>query len=816
MGVKGIKPFSFFLSISFLFLFVGIWGTIRLSERPGIKAILDQSNGHLLVYELAPGSKASKCGLKIGDLISEVDKNRVKSQSDFNFYLDQKRVGESVNLTLQRNVEEINLIVPLERKNSYLFLLVNSLAGLFLWAVGVFVFLKGPKSLVARIFSISSLSFSLAVFISWEGFPQGPKGLSFILPSLQIITYTLIPALFLHFSMIFPGEEEVSTHRIPSVYYLYLPSLVLITLLGISYWRSVSANSLSLFQTYKTFFLYFRAYLVVYVLLGISLLYRTYRKLEFLEDRRKIRWIFWGIAVGTFPFIFLHTLPEVLFSRALIPEVVNYLFMLLIPLSFAFSILRYQAMDIDVVINRSLVYSLLAGFIVGVYLFVVELLGEIVHHLTGHQGSLFFILAGIAAILLFTPAKNRISVFVDKTLYRVRYDYRKAIQKFIRQVGLAITRDELSELLFRKIDVLLEAKGALLFLKEDKSKEFKLTKSFGFSEVEKKKFEKKKNNLPKELFRTKKIQASSGATALKEISVLPDNESLKEFEIRLSFPLTEKEGSFGLLLIGKKKSEVRYSAEDVELVSLMVQEVAQALLNVKMRERVMTEKLERVKVEELNKLKTKFISNVSHDLRTPLTSIRFSVDNMLQGVCGEISEQSRKHLEMIKESSLHVTQMIENLLTLSMDEFGKISLNKVKLPLAQVVDEACGIMTALFEKKGVNLAKEELEDIFVYADKHSLLQILLNLLDNAVKYTESGGQITVSSKRTEGQKFVAISITDDGIGISPENLGKIFERFTKVTPDGTIAQRGLGIGLDIVKNLVHLHGGKIKVEVKHE
>lgn len=596
------------------------------------------------------------------------------------------------------------------------------------------------------------------------------------------------------------------------IYSLYLPSLVLIVLMEIFYWRSISINSLSLFQAYKTLFLYFRIYMVVYVLSGIFVLSHTYKRLEFLEDKRKISWIFWGIAVGTFPFIFLHTLPEVLFSRALIPEVVNYLFMLLIPISFAFSILKYQAMDIDVVINRSVVYSLLAGFIVSIYLFVVKLLGEIIHKLTGYQGNLFFILAGIVAALLFTPAKNRIKVFVDRTLYRIRYDYRKAIQKFTRQVNLAFTREELLGLLLRKIDLLLTVNRALLFLKEGESKEFGIAKSIGFSKEELKEVDLEKNSLLLDLFKTKKIQGFKGSTAFREIPALPENQTLKKFEIKLSFPLIAKEELFGLLLIGKKKSGVKYSAEDVELASLMVQEEAQALENVEMRQRIMTE-LEKEKLcEELNKLKTKFISNVSHDLRTPLTSIRFSVDNMLQGVCGEVSENGRKNLQMIQESTLHVSRMIDNLLTLSMSEFGKITLNKEKLSLTQAVDKACSIVKILAEKKGINLVKEELEDTFVYADRHCLLEIFLNLLDNAIKYTGSGGKISVSAKRIEGEKLVELSVTDSGVGISLENSEKIFERLHKVAPVGAIGEKGLGIGLDIVRNLVHLHGGEIRME----
>ncbi|MGB2698109.1 MAG: ATP-binding protein [Candidatus Zixiibacteriota bacterium] len=808
----GIKQSHLFLLIAILVLIIGVWGSARLYERPGIKAFLEKSEDHLRIIQLPADGQAARSGVISGDILLEIDENPIHSKSDLHFFLDQKRIDQSINLTLQRNGEVIDIIIPLERRNSSLFLLINFLAGLFLWVVGVFVFLRGIRSQVTRIFLFSSLSFSLALFVSWEGFPYGPEGLSFILPSLQIIAYTLIPALFFHFSIVFPREEEISRHRNPFIYALYLPGLVLIILMEIFYWRSISANSLSLFQAYKILFLYFRIYLVAYVLLGIGVLYQTYKNLVFLEDKRKLRWIFWGIVVGTFPFIFLHTLPDVLFSRSLIPEMVNYLFMLLIPISFAFSILRYQVMDIDVVIHRSLVYSLLAGFVVGIYLFVVGLLGEIIHLLTGYQGSLFFILAGVIAALLFTPAKNRIRAFVERTLYRVRYDYRKAVQKFIRQVNLTFTRDELLELLLRKLDVLLAAQRAFIFLKEDESKEFKIAKSLGFSEEEVNKIDVKKMNLLSELSKTKKIQGAKGSTEFREISVLLESQILNEFEIKLSFPIIEKEELFGFLLIGKKKSKVRYSAEDLELISLMVQEVGQTLQTIKMRERVMAEKLEKEKLEELNKLKTKFISNVSHDLRTPLTSIKLSVDNMLQGVCGEVSGESRKHLEMVKESTLHVTQMINNLLTLSMSESSKIVLNKEKLPLNQVVDEACGVMKVLAQKKDIDLFKYKFADTFVYADKHGLLQILLNLLDNSLKFTSSGGKISVSAKKIKEKKMVEISVTDNGIGISPENLEKIFERFRKLTPDGMSAEKGLGIGLDIVRNLVHLHEGEIKVE----
>jgi signal transduction histidine kinase len=806
------KTIYFFLLLALISLVLGIWGTNRLIKRPGLKADLETVDERLSISQLSPGSSAAKGGLKTGDILLDVDGNRVTSSNDLNFYLEQKRIGESVHFTVQRNGQKFDLAIPLERNNNWPFLLVNFLDGLFVWVVGVFVFLKSPKSQVTRILLFASLSFSLALFISWEGFPFGPSGLSFILPSLQIIAYTLSPALFLHFSVIFPREEEVSSQKKPLIYSIYLPSLALILLMESFYWRGILGNSLTFFQTYKTLFLYFRVYMVAYVGFALLVLYQTYKTLEFSEDKRKIKWIVWGIVAGIFPFIFLYTLPDALFNRAPVPEVIIHLFMLLIPASFAFSILRYQAMDVDAVINRSLVYSLLTGFIVGIYLLIVGFLGEALQRYTGYQGGFFPILATLIAALLFTPARNRIRVLVDKTFYRAKYDYRKAIQKFNRQVDLAFTQEELLELLLKKLDLLLTVKRAMILLRKDDSNEFKIARWFGFSEEEIREIDREKNSLPVSLFTATAVQGAKGSTDFRVIQALPENQTLNKYEIQLSFPPAEKEELSCLLLVGKKKSGLRYSAEDVELVSQMVQEVVQALQNMRMRERIMIEQLEKEKLEELNKLKTKFISNVSHDLRTPLTAIRFSVDNMLQGVCGELSEESRRCLRMIKESSLHFSRMIENLLILSTSESGKITLSKETLPLSLVLDEACNMVTPLAEKKGINLVKEKCEEITVYADKHCLLQIFLNLLDNAVKYTDSGGRVIVSAKKLESGKLVELEVTDNGVGISPENLERIFERFHKVSPAGTVGEKGLGIGLDIVKNLVRLHGGEIKVE----
>lgn len=812
MNLGERKSVPLLLLVAFLFLMVGIWGTFRLANQPGMGAVLERSEGRLRIRQIEAVWKAQEAGPMPGDLLLEVDGKAVRSKADLNFHIQQKKIGEPVVLTLQRAGEKVVTTMPVVGEYGWFFLVINFLAALFVWVMGVFVFLKKPEGQVVRIYLFSSLSLSLALFVPRAGYPLGPREVSFILPSFQIIAYTLLPALFFHFSVIFPREEKVSARRKPVIYSGYLPGLALIALMEVFYWKAISSDSANIFRTYATLFLVFRIYLVAYVLLGLYALYQTYKRSEFLEEKRKIRWIFWGIAVGTFPFLFLHTLPDVLLGYTLAPEAIKSLFVLLIPVSFAFSILKYQAMNIDVVINRSLVYSLLTAFILGIYLIVAGVLGSMLYTLTGYEGSLFPILATLVAAVLFTPARNRIRALVDKIFYRVRYDYRKAIKEFTGEVELAFTQDELLLLLLKKIDDLLAVNRALVFLRRAESEEFEIHRSIGFSQRELEELARQKDTLLPGLCKSKAIRGSVGATAFEEFPVLPEDRTLKKFEIQLSFPMMEKEELLGLLVLGAKKSEIRYSAEDVELVSLMVQEVARAIQNLRMRQRIVAEQLEREKAEELNKMKTKFISNVSHDLRTPLTAIRFSLDNMLKGVYGPVPEENRKHLQMIQDSTLHVSRTIDNLLTLCMSESGRIVLNKERLPLAGVVDEACGMMGTLAQKKGIALEQENLKGLCVHADKHSLLEVLLNLLDNAIKYTQQGGRVSVSAKSVDGEQFVEISVTDDGVGIRPENLEKIFERFHMATPGGTVGEKGTGIGLDIVRNLVGLHGGEVKVE----
>jgi signal transduction histidine kinase len=231
--------------------------------------------------------------------------------------------------------------------------------------------------------------------------------------------------------------------------------------------------------------------------------------------------------------------------------------------------------------------------------------------------------------------------------------------------------------------------------------------------------------------------------------------------------------------------------------------------------RMIIELADKKKLEELSRLKSEFISNVSHELKTPLTSIKGSADNMLDGVAGELSGKQRKYVQMILDSCNRLIPLIDNLLDISRIEAGKISLRYTQVSISKLIEEVRKEMEILAKKKDISLTCVFESGLpFVSADEQRVRQILINLLDNAVKFTPAQGTIEVQARTVASpDQEVVINITDTGVGIQRDHLERIFDKFQQ---QSFIEQsrQGVGLGLAIVKNLVELQGGRIWVESK--
>jgi len=214
---------------------------------------------------------------------------------------------------------------------------------------------------------------------------------------------------------------------------------------------------------------------------------------------------------------------------------------------------------------------------------------------------------------------------------------------------------------------------------------------------------------------------------------------------------------------------------------------------------------------EADRAKTEFISTVSHELRTPMTSIKGYVDLLLLGSAGPLSEMQRRFLQIVKSNADRLKLLVDDLLDISRIESGRLQLDLRPVPLEAAVEAVVASLKARLDEKNQRL-ELDLPAFLppVQADKDRLIQILMNLVSNAHKYTPEGGQIRIRAC-VEGEA-VHVAVSDTGIGIPPEALPRIFERFYRVDDPRVQETPGTGLGLSIVKALVEMHGGRIWVE----
>lgn len=217
-------------------------------------------------------------------------------------------------------------------------------------------------------------------------------------------------------------------------------------------------------------------------------------------------------------------------------------------------------------------------------------------------------------------------------------------------------------------------------------------------------------------------------------------------------------------------------------------------------------------LKKLHEMRTEFLNMATHELRTPITAIKGYSDFMLMGMMGEINDKQRKAISAIRESGERQLALINDMLDLAKIEAGRIQLEVEPTPLWVIAANNLHMIRPLAEEKGITLENQIPRDFpDVYVDKDKLTQVFTNLLSNAIKYTDDGGRVTITAS-VISEEHVQVSVSDTGVGIPPEDLPKVFEKFTKISNQPTRNEKGTGLGLPIVKLIVEAHGGEIWVE----
>ena len=216
------------------------------------------------------------------------------------------------------------------------------------------------------------------------------------------------------------------------------------------------------------------------------------------------------------------------------------------------------------------------------------------------------------------------------------------------------------------------------------------------------------------------------------------------------------------------------------------------------------------RLRQLEAVRQEFVANVSHELRTPLSLIKSAAETLVDGGRHDPAITVR-FLAIIEKQANRLTLLIDDLLLLARLDSGRIELNRSDLPLQQAAQEALDDSAVVAGARGVRLENRVAADVSAHADPERLRQVLINLIDNAIKYGREGGTVVVGGRVLERGR-VELTVRDDGPGIPAESRERIFERFYRADKARTREQGGTGLGLAIVKNVVHAHGGEVRVE----
>ena len=216
------------------------------------------------------------------------------------------------------------------------------------------------------------------------------------------------------------------------------------------------------------------------------------------------------------------------------------------------------------------------------------------------------------------------------------------------------------------------------------------------------------------------------------------------------------------------------------------------------------------RLKRLENLRQEFVANVSHELRTPLSMIKGCVETLLHGAKDDPAARDR-FLQIIERHSDRLTFLIEDLLILSQLESGRVEFNFQPLDLALLVKRVLDDLSVKAAQHRVALDNQVPADIAVHADANRLQQVFFNLVENAIKYGRGDGKVTVGTS-PGGENQVTVWVKDDGPGLPPEAVGRVFERFYRADKARSREQGGTGLGLAIVKHIVQAHHGRVWVE----
>lgn len=791
---------SALLLIEIIIIIVCIGGFYLNVLKPNLPFEVNFIDSHLIITNV----EKYLADIKDGSILLSVDTHQFNDWEELELYLDGKRIGETVKIKFETDKQIKSASVQLTNYYSLFTLIIIAVVGLIYVSIAMFVRIRSPENYSARLFHRASISLGVVIVSTAGTYNLEFYGYGYLNRIIWLFIYSLTPVLFIHFTSSFAKKKVKGIKYI--LWYFYLSALVNSIILSYLFLEATLGGDFDYVRYYVLFFdSFFRLFLITCIIIAISVCIYAYRSTREIDERKRLQWLLLGYFIGPFSFVIFWVIPIFFLERSLLPESVILIFLTAIPITFSIAIVKYHLMDVNLIIRRSFVYTVVLFAIIITYVLLTSVITFFVDNLNPAVPT---VLTAIATVVLLQPAKNLVQKFVDKKFFRVEYDYRKEQQRFFEEMKNIYDVNSLAELIIKNTDQLIPVNKIGFFNLDKSDSKIRIISDKGFELLHGRSIrfetENLKNNLVLPVAVSDKVEAGINIESA-------DVRVFKRWGITLVFPIKSPTGIIhAFLVLGEKKAGTRYYKDDIDLLSTVTAAAALAIDRIILQEDLIRQKLEAERLEELNELKSFFMQGITHELKTPLTSIKIFTEKLKNHQL-PIKDKSDFYLKVINGESNKLNGLIDNILVYAQIEKGMQTYQKSRVNLIQIVHKAVSSVQYQFMMKKQKLEVVIANDtIDIFADEKAVESAILNLLTNASKYSCEESKTILSVTKVNNNAIV--EVIDNGRGISSEDLKKIFEPFVRLRDDVTRKIEGTGLGLAIVKHIMDEHCGRIEIK----
>src|SRR3984893_13446373 len=759
-----------------------------------------------------PGARA---GIRYRDVILTVDGRAVSSGADIEEIIGRNPPGTIHRYLVDRQGTRLEFEVPVSTftiKDFILVFLTTFVGGIIFWTIGAVVYSLKRNTSISWAFLL--FCFFVGLYMV-TGF-QVQSTTNHFWYYVTLIAMSFFPAANLHLSLLFPDRLPVA-QRWPTLQLApYVLSLALATYLAmdVSSLAGVHGDLRKIVTVSSHMLTGIQLTRLYGVLGGLAIVGASayaYRRSASVIAKQRAQLVFIGSALAFLPATVAMTLASL--TKVLIPFNLLVFPLVAFPAAIGYAIAWRNLFDVDVYVKRALGYGVMTVIVATGYVSLQAVTTAfILAPVFGRQGErVYLVLFAVLVVLFFNPVERSVHRAIERLFFRKKSDYKETTHALSQALTSVLTLGEISRRVAETLqrELFIDTVGVITLEPEGQARptlfaghpappaDIARDDALISLVVERKK-----------LVTRVDVEEDPRLARVSEAC----KRTLERMRASMVLPLMYRGGAIGVLAVGYKESGQFFTREDIELLETMAHEAAAAMENSKLAERSM-----RITVlEEMDRLKTEFFANISHEFRTPITLSLGPLQQVLAGRHGPVADPVARQLRVVLANQERLLALINQILELARLEAGGMKLKATLIPDVNLfVKNRASQFQSIADDRGVELRfalDPQLAGAPLFLDLEKFDRLLVNLLSNAFKFTKQG-HVDVTTRREDAAFHLCI--LDTGVGIRPHELPRVFDRFHQADGSESREYAGTGIGLALVKEIAMLHGGEVKAESEY-